>query len=65
MHSKVPSVSFSDRELVVIQRVADERGITVDEAASQLMREAIAQRFRQRLGRQPATVYPIKPRSQS
>jgi hypothetical protein len=65
MHPKTTDVSFSDRELVVISRVALERGITVEEAANELIHEGIAQRFKQRLGRQPATVYPIKSRSKS
>lgn len=60
MNSKVADVSFSDREIALIKRVADERGISVEAAADQLIHEAIAQRFKQRLGRVPAQVYQIK-----
>lgn len=63
MHSEQPDVSFSDRERALIQRVADERGVTFEEATDQLAHEAIAQRFKQRLGRVPAQVYTMKARS--
>jgi predicted kinase len=62
MHSKDTAVSFSDREREVLERVAAERGVSVEEAADQLMHEAIAQRFKQRLGRMPAQVYTLKKR---
>lgn len=60
MDSKGTAVSFSERERQVLERVAAERGVSIEEAADQLMHEAIAQRFKQRLGRVPAQVYPIK-----
>ena len=60
MHDKTTDVSFSEREMELIRRVALERGITEEDAANELVHEGIAQRFKQRLGRQPATVYPIK-----
>lgn len=44
----------------MVQRVADERGISLDEACSQLLQEAIAQRFKKGLGRRPAQIYSIK-----
>lgn len=62
MDSKDTAVSFSDREREVLERVAAERGVSVEEAADQLMHEAIAQRFKQRLGRVPAQVYTLKKR---
>ena len=62
MHQKDPLVSFSDRELEALERVAAERGVSVEEAADELMHEAIAQRFKQRLGRVPAQVYTLKKR---
>lgn len=65
MHQKTTDVSFSDREMELIKRVAFERGITEEEAANELVHEGIAQRFKQRLGRQPATVYPIANRRNS
>lgn len=63
MNQKTADVSFSDREIEVIRRVALERGISEDEATNELAHEAIAKRFKQRLGRQPATVYPLRARS--
>lgn len=60
MHSKDADVSFSEREMALIQRVAQERGISIEEAANELIHEAIAQRFKKGLGRQPAQVYSIK-----
>lgn len=63
MTGKSADVSFSDREMALIHRVAQERGITPEEAANELIHEGIAQRFKQRLGRVPAQVYPMKARS--
>lgn len=54
--------SFSDRERAVLQRVADERGVSFEQAVTELMREAIAQHVRRRLGRTPAQVYPLRRR---
>ena len=62
MNPKAAEVSFSDREMDLIRRVARERGISEEDAANELLHEAIAQRFKQRLGRQPATVYPMRTR---
>lgn len=60
MNSKAPAISLTDRELAVIKAVADERGITVEEAFEQLAHEAIEARFRRHTGRAPARVYPIR-----
>ena len=46
--------NLSDRELALVQEVAALRGITVEEAADQLRREGLEQRFRKRTGRGPA-----------
>lgn len=51
---------LSDRELAVIQAYANERGLTVDEAATQLAQDAIAAKFRKNLGRGPARVYQMR-----
>lgn len=63
MPSKETDVSFSDREMGLIRRVAEERGISEEEAANQLVHEAIATKFRKGLGRQPAQVYSMKRRT--
>lgn len=60
MHSKDAAVSFSDRERALIERIAAERGVSFDEAADQLVHEAIADKFKRKLGRVPAQVYTIK-----
>lgn len=57
MNSKEDEIALSDFELAIVERVAKERGITTNEAATQLMRESLAQRVRQHLGRQPARNY--------
>jgi hypothetical protein len=60
MDSKVPAIALTDRELALVQAVATERGISVEEAFEQLAREAIEQRFRKHTGRAPARVYPMR-----
>lgn len=62
MPSKETHVSFSDREIELIRRVAQERGISVEEVANELIHEAIAQKFKRGLGRQPAQVYTMRKR---
>ena len=63
MDSKVPLISLTDRELAIVQAVANERGISVEEAFEQLAHEAIEQRFRRHTGRAPARVYPMRKNS--
>jgi hypothetical protein len=60
LDSKVPAIALTDRELAVVQAVANERGISVEEAFGQLAREAIETRFRKHTGRAPARVYSIR-----
>lgn len=62
MPSKDAQVSFSDREIELIRRVAQERGVSVEEVANELIHEAIAQKFKRGLGRQPAQVYTMRKR---
>lgn len=57
--SKETSVALTDRELALVQKVADERGLSLEDAATELFKEAVAQRFRKVVGRGPAKVYPI------
>lgn len=63
MHSKEADTSLSDRESRLVEQVAQARGITLEEAASQLLSEAIAKRFRKKLGKAPANVYQIRRKS--
>lgn len=53
------AVPLSDTEMKIVQAYADERGLTLDEAATELMQQAIARRFKQHLNRRPAQVYSI------
>lgn len=61
--TKEQELRLSDRELAVIQSYADENGLTIEEAATQLIKNAIAKRFRKSLGRGPAKVYSLPRRN--
>jgi predicted transcriptional regulator len=52
--------NLSDRELELVRQVAELRGISIEEAADQLRREGLEQRFRKKTGRAPAKVYTLK-----
>lgn len=52
--TKEERVAFSDAERKRIERVAEERGISFEEAVNQLAREGLARRVKQRTGRRPA-----------
>ncbi len=56
---KLVELRLSDKEIELVQRYADENGMTLDEAATQLSQDAIAKRFRKNLGRGPAKVYQL------
>lgn len=47
--------AFSDEERKLIESVARERGLTFEEAASELASEGLAARVRKRTGRRPAS----------
>lgn len=55
--------SMSDREKALVEQVARERGVTLEEAAVQLAKEALANRMRKGTGRGPAKVYDINSRT--
>lgn len=57
MPNQVP-LSVAERELV--KRIADRDGITEDEAATQLVKAALARRVRKRTGKGPARVYEMR-----
>jgi hypothetical protein len=58
--TKQEQIRLSDKELARVQAYADEHGLTLDEAATQLSQDAIASKFRKNLGRGPARVYDMK-----
>lgn len=52
--------ALSDRERQLVQQVADQRGVTFEEAVEQLAKEALAARIRRRTGRAPAKVIELR-----
>jgi hypothetical protein len=52
------TLTKSERELV--KRIADRDGVTEDEAATRLVKQALARRVKKRTGKAPARVYQIK-----
>jgi hypothetical protein len=52
--------ALSKRELEVIERIARRDGITVDEAATNLGKAALARMARKKTGRAPAKVYTMR-----
>lgn len=45
---------LSDKERDLIKTYADQRGLTIEEAASELARDGLARRVRKRTGKSPA-----------
>jgi hypothetical protein len=54
------TLTKSERELV--KRIADRDGVTEDEAATRLVKQALARRVKRRTGKNPAKVYDLKRR---
>jgi hypothetical protein len=54
--------TLSEREMDLVRRVADQWGMSVEEAADRLRREGLEQRVRRKTGRAPAKVYDINRR---
>lgn len=52
--------ALSDNEREAVQRVADQRGITFEEACELLAKEGLASRVRRKTGRAPAKVYELR-----
>lgn len=57
--TKEEEIRLSDKELEKVKAYGTEHGLTHDEAATELAKDAIGQRFRKNLGRGPAKVYQI------
>jgi predicted kinase len=51
--------ALSERERDAVQQVADQRGITFEEAVEQMAKEGLASRVRRKTGRAPAKVYEL------
>jgi predicted kinase len=54
------STALSERERQAVQQVADQRGITFEEAAELMAKEGLASRVRKKTGRAPARVYELR-----
>jgi predicted kinase len=52
--------ALSDKEREAIEQVAQQRGISFDEAVEQMAKEGLAQRVRRKTGRAPARVYELR-----
>jgi len=52
--------ALSERERQAIEQVAQQRGISFDEAVEQMAKEGLAARVRRRTGRAPAKVYELR-----
>lgn len=60
MTQKAPqSAALTGKELELVERIAQRDGITVDEAATNLAKAALARRVRKRTGKGPARVFEI------
>ena len=51
---------LSKAERAAIKRIADRDGVTEDEAATRLVRAALARRVKKRTGKAPAKVYSMR-----
>jgi predicted kinase len=60
----IEPTALSERERAAVQQVADQRGITFEEAVEQMAKEGLAARVRRKTGRAPAKVYQM-PRNRS
>jgi hypothetical protein len=50
----------STKELELVKKIARRDGVTVEEAATRLASQALAERVRRRTGKGPAKLYPMK-----
>lgn len=54
--------SLTEQERLLVAQIAEQRGISLEEAASQLAQEALARRVRRKTGHGPARVYAMPKR---
>lgn len=55
----VEHTALSERERQAVQQVAEQRGISFEEAVEMLTKEGLASRVRRKTGKAPARVYEI------
>lgn len=53
---------MSEKEREIVRRIAERDGVTEDEAATRLVKEALARKVRRKTGSGPAKVYGMKGR---
>jgi predicted kinase len=52
--------NLTRQERDLLKRIADRDGVTLDEAATRLAKEALARRVKKRTGKTPAKVYDLR-----
>jgi len=57
---RTEQTELGEKEKKMVEMIAEQRGVTFEEAASQLAREALAIRVRRRTGHGPAKVYELR-----
>jgi predicted kinase len=55
----IEHTALSDRERQAIEAIAQQRGVTFEEAIEQMAKEGLASRVRRKTGRAPAKVYEL------
>jgi predicted kinase len=55
--------ALTEQEREAVEQVAQQRGVTFEEAAEQLGKEGLASRVRRKTGRAPARVYDMPRRT--
>jgi predicted kinase len=60
--TKMPAeqTALSEKERKAVEQVAEQRGITFEEASEQLAKEGLASRVKRKTGKLPARVYEIR-----
>jgi predicted kinase len=52
--------ALSEKERKAVEQVAEQRGVTFEEAIEQMAKEGLAARVRRKTGRGPARVYELR-----
>lgn len=55
--------ALSEQQRRAVEQVAEQRGVTFEEAVEQLAKEGLASRVRRKTGRAPAKVYELRRKS--
>lgn len=56
------TTNLTAKEQEMVRRIADRDGVSEDEAATRLVKTALARRVKKRTGKNPARVYSLKRR---